>query len=543
MSGSSNLSKNLFLGIDIGASSLKIVLLDKSKGDSLHLLDAVNEVYDAENPNVEAKQQFVHLAYYLKKFLRKNKNLINTKIGISIAGQSAFVRMLKIPITPIQKLKQIVLYETQQQVPFPIKEVVWDHQIYSRDKKQLTVLLAAVKKELVAQIIKCIEESGLVVDFIDVSNLALYNCLQNFYPDLEQTLVLDLGAKTTNIIVIDSGRIWTRSLPLGGEDITEAITKKLEINRNQAEQTKKEKAKVLMLYYGQKSQINELDQKIAEVVTSVLTDLTNEIVKTLNFYKTQYSLSINFQKVLITGGVSKIENIDKFFENSLAAPVEKVDFLNLLDIHHKLDLELNEFLGPAIGLALRGYGRSSLNINLLPVEYFKINLVREKIPYVLAAGVLLLLIFLSTTIFLTAKYSILKSYEGKLKQFVQAYNEADRNITQLNQAISKYQGDIKIMQSQLKNKHAGITLIDFLAASMPKTIWASSLELDLANNTVLLEANTEQDLNVIDDFYQSLKKHPLIKTIKVDKLSKISEKVIKFSFFLELEFSQVQLKH
>jgi Tfp pilus assembly protein, ATPase PilM len=234
--------------------------------------------------------QAAAVSVILKKFLRKEKDLRTIRTGIAIAGQSAFVRMVKVPATASQKLRQIVLYETQQQVPFPIKDVVWDFQIYGRDKNNLSVLLAAVKKELILSVTAVARTCGLEVEFVDVSNLSLYNCLQYFYRDLSQTLVLDLGAKTTNIVVINGGKVWTRSLPIGGEDITEALSRALSVERAEAEQIKKDHGKAVLLYFGQKSTVDTQEQKIAMAITGVLTDMTNEIVKTLNFYKSQHSL-------------------------------------------------------------------------------------------------------------------------------------------------------------------------------------------------------------------------------------------------------------
>lgn len=521
--------KNLFLGIDIGSSSLKIALLSKEKGGRIKLLQAACDEY-ASYPVIEENQnQTAVLAYFLKKFLTKEKISRDTRIGISIAGQSAFVRLVKVPVTAPAKLRQIVLYETQQQVPFPIKDVVWDFQIYGRDKKQISVLLAAVKKELTSSILDVISEFSLNVEFIDVSNLALYNCIQYFYRDLKEALVIDIGAKTTNIIIISEGKIWTRSLPIGGQDITDAIALRLKVDNAQAEKMKREKGKVLMLYYGQKSSEDTQEQKIAEAITEILTDMTNEIVKTLNFYKAQLKSDMNFSKVLLTGGVSKIDNIDKFFENSLSLPVEKLDYLNFLGIHHKLDLSLNELLGPAIGLALRGHGRSVLNINLLSQEHLLKKTFKKKIPFIVTACAALGLLLLGLMLLAASKNSQLAIYLEKLENKVTEYEQTAKQLDDLQKNISVVQNTHKAMSKIIYERYDAIEILSLLTQSMPGAVWIRSLNLDLELNTIILEGNCGDELNALDSFQKQIESQEVFKDVKVNTVNKIEDGTIDFS--------------
>ncbi|MFH1062074.1 MAG: type IV pilus assembly protein PilM [Candidatus Omnitrophota bacterium] len=521
--------KKIFLGIDIGSSSLKIALLSKEKGGRIKLLQAVCDEYTSYPVSEDNQNQTALLAYFLKKFLYKEKISRDTRIGISIAGQSAFVRLVKVPVTAPAKLRQIVLYETQQQVPFPIKDVVWDFQIYGRDKKQISVLLAAVKKELTSSILDVISEFSLNVEFIDVSNLALYNCLHYFYRDLKETLVLDIGAKTTNIIIVNDGKIWTRSLPIGGQDITDAIALSLKIDNAQAEKIKREKGKVLMLYYGQKRSQDTQEQKIAEAITEILTDLTNEIVKTLNFYKSQHKSDMNFKKVLLTGGVSKIDNIDKFFENSLSLPVEKLDYLNFLGFHHKIDLSLNELLGPAIGLALRGHGRSVLNINLLSQEHLQKKTFKKKIPFIVSTCAAFSLFLLGLLMLIASKNSQLASYLEILNNTITKYEQATKQLDDLQKEINTTQNSHKAMSKIVSERYDAIEILSLLTQTMPGAVWIRSLNLDLELNAIVIEGNCGQDLNALDSFQNQIKSQEIFKDVKVNTVNKKEDGTIDFS--------------
>lgn len=526
--------KDLFLGIDIGAGALKIALLAKEKNDAMRLLKVAYHEYEESASELSPEDQLAKAAYFLKKFLHNEKTLRNVKVGISIAGQSAFVRLVKIPVTAPQKLRQIVLYETQQQIPFPIQDVVWDFQIYGRDKKQLSILLAAVKRELINSILSIANECALDVEFIDVSNLALYNCLQYFYRDLKETLIVDCGAKTTNVIVANAGKIWTRSLPLGGEDINDALVRILKIERKLAEKIKREKGQVLMLYHGKGSFETEQDHKIAEVITGVLTELTNEIVKTLNFYKSQHATDMKFRRVILCGGLSKIKNIDKFFENSLSVNVVKMECFNFLKFDPKIDIQANEFLGPAIGLALRGNGMSPLNVNLLPPEHLQYKRMKKKSPYIIGSFVIVFLILLGFLSVGLHKYYSVKDYLQLLETKVSSFKENEKAIQETEENIQKSRNKIEVMTKALSNKHKLVFMLEDIALTMPGKVWIQNLSFDLEKKSIFLEGISIDDLNIIGDFQKRLQKTIEIENVKIETVGKLSSNMMSFSMNISL---------
>ncbi|MCG2712444.1 MAG: type IV pilus assembly protein PilM [Candidatus Omnitrophica bacterium] len=526
--------KDLFLGIDIGAGAIKIVLLAREKNDTMRLLKAFCQEYEEGASELNPEAQLAKAAYFLKKFLHNEKILRNIKAGISIAGQSAFVRLVKIPVTAPQKLRQIVLYETQQQIPFPIKDVVWDFQVYGRDKKQLSILLAAVKKELINSILNIAFECSLDLEFIDVSNLALYNSLHYFYRDLKETLIIDCGAKTTNVIVANTGRIWTRSLPLGGEDINDALMRVLKIDRKLAEKIKKEKGQVLMLYHQKESFEAEQDRKIAEVITGILTELTNEIIKTINFYKSQHVSDMKFSKVILCGGASKIKNIDKFFENSLSASVEKMDYFNFLKFNPKMDMQLTEFLGPAIGLALRGNGMAPLNVNLLPAEHLQYKRMKKKIPYVLGSLMMIFLLLIGFFCVSLARYYSLKDYLEVLQQKAALLKANEKTVNEADNFIRRYREKMQIMRQTLSAKHALVFMLEDIALAMPGKIWIKSLNFDLEKDSISLEGISADDMDSIGDFQQKLEQQTMIKNVKIETVGKAGNNVMSFSISILL---------
>ena len=529
----SNGAKNIFLGVDIGASSVKISLLSREKGGRMKLLKAVCEEYGSSSESGPQYQPEM-LSYILKKFLRNERWLKNIKVGISIAGQAAFVRLVTIPETDPKKLRQIVHYETQQQIPFPMEDVVWDFQVYSRQNGQLSVLLAAVKKELILSILSVAQECQFDVDFIDVSNWSVYNCLHYFIPEIEKALILDCGAKTTNIIVINDEKIWTRSLPIGGEDITEAVAARLKVNYETAEKYKKEKGSILMLYYGKESTHDEEEQKIAEAITSVLTDLTNEIVNTLNFYKSQETASLEFDKVLLTGGVSKLKYIDRFFYNSLSLPAIKIDYFSTLNVHPDIDISLCEFLGASIGSALRGMAKTAINIDLLPEEHRRIKDFRPKIPMVFSVLVIVLLILFGIAGSLFNKVGLKRTAIHKIKQQVLAYQKNETNLRQVEHDINTYQNSLRDISACFKGKFSAMLMLNSLAEVLPDAVWIEEMQADWEIGTLNLKGSCEGTLDQIGVFEQRLKDKSIFSSVNINEVGKQDDGKVGFAMNIAL---------
>src|SRR5438874_12212542 len=149
------------------------------------------------------------------------------RINYAVSGQSVFARFVKLPSVDEEKIERIISFEAQQNVPFPIDEVVWDYQLVGGGGGEpIQVVLVAIKVDLLDQINGAVEETGLRTSIVDVAPMALYNAFRYNYSDLDGcSLLVDIGARTTNLLFIESGKVFSRSLPLGGSSITAAIVK------------------------------------------------------------------------------------------------------------------------------------------------------------------------------------------------------------------------------------------------------------------------------------------------------------------------------
>src|SRR5438874_1676618 len=148
-------------------------------------------------------------------------------VNYAVSAQSVFMRFVKLPPVEEEKIERIIAFEAQQNVPFPIEEVVWDYQLVGGGgDQQLQVVLVAIKADLLETMNSAVEAAGLRPSIVGVATMGLYNSFRFNYSEVtEPSLIIDIGARTTNLVFMEPGKVFSRSVPLGGSAITGAIAK------------------------------------------------------------------------------------------------------------------------------------------------------------------------------------------------------------------------------------------------------------------------------------------------------------------------------
>src|SRR3954453_13574229 len=115
-------------------------------------------------------------------------------VNYAIAAQSVFTRFVKLPSVGEEQVDQIVTFEAQQNVPYPIDEVVWDYQLVDQgNSAEVEVVLVAIKSDLLDEINDAVEGGGLKTTVVDVSPMAIYNAYRYNYSDISDcALIVDI---------------------------------------------------------------------------------------------------------------------------------------------------------------------------------------------------------------------------------------------------------------------------------------------------------------------------------------------------------------
>jgi len=308
---------------------------------------------------------------------------------LSLSGQTVFPRFAKFPAVGDQaKLDQLVGYEIEQNVPFPVDEIVSDCQFLGTTPEgDKAALIVAAKLESVRAVTDAARSAGLKPMVVDVSPIAVCNALRFAVPGLSGcAVVLDIGAKTTNLVIIEDEKIYNRSIPVAGNAITKEIAQSFGCSLEEAERLKIERGYVSL--GGVTEDEDEVADRVSKIIRNVLTRLHVEVSRSINFYRSQQGGSAP-SRLFLTGGSVQIPQLDDFFTDSLQAEVEFINPFSRLAVGPKVDaaaLESDAFtLVESVGLALRQTDLASIGINLMPPELVEQARAIRRIPF-LAAG-------------------------------------------------------------------------------------------------------------------------------------------------------------
>jgi type IV pilus assembly protein PilM len=344
-------SKKQVVGLDIGASSIKVVQLEQTKkGTELKAFGilplAPEVIVDGAIMDAEVVVETIQQAR--KEFKFKGKYA-----SISVAGHSVIVKKIIVADMSREELEGAIETEAQQYIPFDIEDVNVDFQILESEEMletgEMAILLVAVKKEKVAEHIELIREAKLDPIIVDVDAFAIENAYEINYevePDLVIGLV-DIGAGTMNINILQDGvSSFVRDISIGGDQYTEAIQKEFNVNFEMAERLKR----------GQL--VEDIAQEdVLAIVNTVSDDIAVEIQRSFDFFRAS-TMDVAVDKLFLSGGCSLFGGIDRFFEEKLGVEVEILNPFRNIKIHSKkFDIDYIESIAPqaavAVGLALR----------------------------------------------------------------------------------------------------------------------------------------------------------------------------------------------
>ena len=226
-----------FLAIDFGAGSLKLAEFEVNESGGLRLKTFVIKPLGAEG-SAEATREATILKALQEALVEKG--IKSKNVNVCAPGFHVFSKFVKLPPVDATKVTQIIQYEAQQNVPFPLAEVVWDYQIMgSAAGGELEVLLVAIKSDVVEGLFRVAAQAKLRLNLCDASPAALCNAFRFNYGDLEDcTMLLDIGAKTSNLLFFEKGKVFSRSINLGANAITHDFAVEAKLKFDEAEKIK-----------------------------------------------------------------------------------------------------------------------------------------------------------------------------------------------------------------------------------------------------------------------------------------------------------------
>ncbi|MFH1457913.1 MAG: type IV pilus assembly protein PilM [Candidatus Omnitrophota bacterium] len=321
-------------GLDIGSRQIKIVKLKLFK-DAIELC------------GFEVVPVQLDVGAVLKKF---KHSLGISYANVGVCGSSTVIRYVDFPLMNQAELKQALRFEAQKLIPFALSEVIIDGCILRENVKdnKMLVLIAAVKKDLIQQRLKLLEESGLKVKIIDIDSVALVNTFNHNYAQDEfmknKTIgLLNIGSSLSSLNILENGvpRL-SRDIQIAGNNFTQKLVDAFGIDFKAAEELKL-------------NPDNDKKDKVAVGLETVLASLAGEVRVSFDYYESQNTTSVS--KIFLSGGGSQFIGFKDRLSDLLGIDVQYWDSLKHITISNEIDSQkvnnLSGQLAVAVGLALR----------------------------------------------------------------------------------------------------------------------------------------------------------------------------------------------
>lgn len=453
--------------IDIGNSSLKALRLSTESG-VLEVVDFDNirhgKVLSGGDISDAEKEELI--AFSLRQFVNKH-DVSGDDVIVSVPSQNSFARFVNLPPVEPKRIAEIVKFEAVQQIPFDIDDVQWAWQRMSEDDStELKVGIFAIKNEIVDAALEHFGREDIQVDHVQITPMALYNYILHDRPDLvnsdnRATVVLNVGAEVTDLVVCTKSAVWQRCILLGGNTFTKAIADTFHLNFEKAEKLKRT------------APVSKYARQIFQAMRPVFMELASEAQRSLGFYKSS-NPNTRVVRVVAMGGGTKLRGLTKYLQQTLQMPVERPDAFKKLAVASdvpaaKFGENICDF-GVVYGLGLQGLGLAGIESNLLPRSMVRSKAWAGKSRWFLGAACILFAasaMVLGRVLFDRISHTKANATRMTIKRTLNAAKQARKSLTDAEAKIARYEDAINSEFEVFKHRELIPLMHETILAALP----------------------------------------------------------------------------
>jgi type IV pilus assembly protein PilM len=468
---------NRILSLNLGSHTLGLAEFHPQTNGGLVLNGYRLREILADSSNESARNE--QIAAALREMLGE-LGIKGGPVNYATAAQSVFARFVKLPAVEEEKIERIIAFEAQQNVPFPIDEVVWDYQLVGGGTdEQIQVVLVAIKEDLLEGVNTAVESTGLRTSIVCVATMALYNAFRYNYSDLGGcSLLVDIGARTTNLLFIEPGKIFSRSVAIGGASVSSAIAKEFGESMGAAEFRKKRDGFVSLGGAYAEPEDPEV-ARVSKIVRGTMTRLHAEMMRSISHYRAQQQGNAP-DRLYLCGGSTSTPYMREFFQEKLQVPVEFFNPLRNVAVSEAVDAgevaRSAHLLGELAGLALRSATTCPMELNLRPRSVVNRQELERRRPFFVIAAACFILGLLAWSAYFWRAAQVEDRATAKLQEKVDAMRRIETQMKQVGRETSALDNQSTPLVAAINERSFWPLVLEDLNARLPKEhIWITEL--------------------------------------------------------------------
>ena len=464
-----------FLTLNIGATNVALAEYESAARGSLTLLryGVAQLAAPIDGGNAETI-----LAPALMEIVRTT-GIRPGKVSLALSGQMVFPKFAAVPMAGgAEKFEQMVRNEIEQNIPFPIDEMVCDRQVLGdTEGGDKSVMIVAPKVDQVEDVCGAVSSAGFSPELVDVAPIALTNAVRAARPEEAEgcLVILDIGARTTSLVIVEGDKLYNRSIPVAGNAITKEISAALGCSLEEAEQVKFEKGYVSV--GGVTEDEDEVADRVSKVCRAVMTRLNAEITRSINFYRSQQQGGTP-AKLYLTGGTALLPQADQFFAESLGIEVELFNPFESIAAGPAVDVDAlgtdAALLGVTAGLAQREAGAARFEINLLPPSIVSARAEKARIPVLAAGGAMVVAALVLLMLAFDREAAEISARRDAVATRISSLSSFDAKVTAATRAAASAQADAERLRATLLERSRAMHRLNVVRASLLDGMWIES---------------------------------------------------------------------
>ncbi len=430
-----------------------------------------------------------------------------TKVRLLLSAYNSFQRLSKLPpmLGSSAAVARLIEFEASQAVPYSMDEVEWGYQLLHHrweemrsveqedgsfadiavENEEYEALFVAMKSEDVVCYTDVIENSGKTLLSVELAPLALFNAavVSQIRGD-ESVLLLDIGARSSSLMIADRRRIFMRNIPIGGDTLTGQISREFGVSDKEAEEFKLRHGFVA-LGGAYDEPDSELAATISKLARNTMTRVHGEISRSISVWRAQHGGNAPV-RMLLAGGGSTMQYTTDFFQEKLRMPVEYLNTFGLISISENIDR--NALQGVAsmsqtlIGAALHNIGTLPVDISLLPRSIRKQFELNARKPYFYASAAALISCLLISVAGVSRVLDYEKQRVEKVEADVKLAEGEAKRINAIARELDSWRSQYDESAQFLRDRGKYTDMLNALQDMIPDRMWLVALEPAVAGS-------------------------------------------------------------